>query len=49
MGWSGAYVRIVNGLYKVQIGAFGVLDNANAMVKELKAKGVNVFVAVYEA
>ena len=48
MGWSGAYVRIVNGLYKVQIGAFGVLDNANVMVKELKAKGVNAFVAVYE-
>lgn len=43
-GYKNAYIRQVNGLWKVQIGAFSVRVNAGKVVNDLKSKGFSAFV-----
>jgi hypothetical protein len=38
------YMVKVNGLYKVQVGAFSIKANADAMAAKLKAKGFDVYI-----
>lgn len=42
--YESAYIRLVNGLYKIQAGAFGVKANAERMRDDLKSKGFNCFI-----
>jgi cell division septation protein DedD len=42
--YKSAYVRKINGYWKVQMGAFGVKDNAERMLKDLVSKGFNAFI-----
>ena len=44
-GYSDAYVRLIDGLYKVQVGAYSIKSNADKVLKDLKAKGFNGFIA----
>lgn len=43
-GYAKAYVRIIAGYYKVQIGAYSKKANADRVVADLKSKGINAFV-----
>ena len=38
------FVRLLNGLYKVQVGAYTKKENAEATVKRLKAAGIVCFI-----
>ena len=42
--YKSAYVRKINGYWKVQMGAFGIKDNAERMLKDLVSKGFNAFI-----
>lgn len=43
-GYKNAYVRNINNLYKVQVGAFSIRTNAEKVVNDLKSKGINSFI-----
>lgn len=43
-GYRSAYVRYINGFYKVQVSAFSKKENAEKVVSDLKAKGYNAFI-----
>lgn len=43
-GYAKAYVRLVNGLWKVQVGAFSKKENADRVLLDLKNKGYNAFI-----
>lgn len=42
--YAGAYVRQINGLYKVQVGAYSIRDNAVRVVADLSRLGYNAFI-----
>lgn len=42
--YAGAYVRLVDGLYKVQVGAYSVRDNALKTMSDLQNKGFSCFI-----
>ena len=44
-GYANAYVRQINNLYKVQVGAFSKKENAQKVVNDLKSKGYEPFIA----
>ena len=43
-GYKNAYIRYIDRLYKVQVGAFGKKENADKVVKDLKEKGYSAFI-----
>lgn len=43
-GYANAYVRLVDGLWKTQVGAYSVKTNAERVVEDLKKKGFNSFI-----
>lgn len=43
-GHTDVFVRLLNGLYKVQVGAYTKKENAEATVKRLKAAGIVCFI-----
>ena len=43
-GYDNAFITKVNGMYKVQVGAFSSKQNAINMGNQLKAHGFNVFI-----
>lgn len=43
-GYAKAYIRLVNGLYKVQVGAFSKKENAENVLSDLKNKGYSAFI-----
>lgn len=44
IGHMDAFVRLLNGLYKVQVGAYSQRGNAEETVKKLKAAGISCFI-----
>lgn len=44
-GYKNAYCKLINGLYKCQIGVFSKKANAQKVVDDLRAKGYNAFIA----
>lgn len=42
--YAGAYVRQINGLFKVQVGAYSIRDNAVRVVADLSKHGYNAFI-----
>lgn len=43
-GHTDVFVKLLNGLYKVQVGAYSQKSNAEATVKKLKAAGISCFI-----
>ena len=43
-GYANAYVRLIDGLWKTQVGAYSVKANAERVVADLKRKGFNSFI-----
>lgn len=43
-GHTDVFVKLLNGLYKVQVGAYTQKSNAEATVKKLKAAGISCFI-----
>lgn len=43
-GFEDAYVKLVDGLYKVQVGAYSIRDNAVNMSTKLSAAGISNFI-----
>ena len=43
-GYKNAYVRMIDGIYKVQVGAFSHKENAENVLKDLRKKGFNPFI-----
>ena len=44
-GYKNAYCKLINGLYKCQVGVFSKKANAQKVVDDLRAKGYNAFIA----
>lgn len=45
-GYKNAYIRLINGLWKVQIGAFSIRANAEKVLADLKSKGYSAFITI---
>ena len=43
-GYGRAYIRKINGYYKIQVGAYSIKNNAGKVVNDLKAKGYQAFI-----
>ena len=43
-GYKNAYVRLINGLYKAQVGAFSVRGNAEKVLNDLVLKSIQAFI-----
>ena len=44
-GYKNAYCKLINGLYKCQVGVFSKKAHAQKVVDDLRAKGYNAFIA----
>lgn len=43
-GYANAYIRLIDGMWKTQVGAYSVKANAEKVVADLKSKGFNSFI-----
>ena len=43
-GYGRAYIKKINGYYKIQVGAYSIKNNAGKVVNDLKEKGYQAFI-----